>query len=246
MNMSAGQFRQRRIQTVVTVRNGRSTQWPRRISHNVNNNIVVEHDENYALTKRNTKSILQLGLLNARSVANKAEFILEQIQDNSMGIMAVTETWLKANDDHIVNEICPPGYSFIGAPRPVKKGKTGGGVGFVLSPEIKAENVTHEEFRTFEIVTIKIGSCHPLHLSLIYRPPPSRKKQLETFLSSLCSSVQGDLCVLGDFNVHWEKEDNPITKEFSDIISSLEMKQLVKCPTHKSQHTLDLIMEVPN
>eukprot|EP00914_Ancora_sagittata_P007694 GHVO01015045.1.p1 GENE.GHVO01015045.1~~GHVO01015045.1.p1 ORF type:complete len:491 (-),score=38.71 GHVO01015045.1:344-1816(-) len=203
------------------------------------------------LRTSSAKTCTSLQLVNARSVVNKTDFISEHIQENSVGIMAITETWLKESDEHIINELCPDEYTYIGIPRPLSKGKTGGGVGFVLAPGVRAQKVTNKEYRTFEMVTIKIGSRHPLHVSLIYRPPCSSKNkhtateflhEIEEYLTSLCSNVPGDLCVLGDFNVHWGKEGDSVAREFSNIISSLEMKQHVKHPTHKSQHTLDLII----
>jgi hypothetical protein len=88
-------------------------------------------------------------------------------------------------------------------------------------------------------------------MALIYRPPPSTTNQLtrsaflaefEEFLSSLCSRINGDLCVLGDFNIHWDDENDSIASRFRDIVAALDMKQHVHVPTHTKKHTLDLVL----
>ncbi|ELU14651.1 hypothetical protein CAPTEDRAFT_218559 [Capitella teleta] len=88
-------------------------------------------------------------------------------------------------------------------------------------------------------------------MALIYRPPPSATNQLtrsaflaefEEFLSSLCSRINGALCVLGDFNIHWDDENDSIASRFRDIVAALDMKQHVHVPTHTKKHTLDLVL----
>ena len=55
-------------------------------------------------------------------------------------------------------------------------------------------------------------------------------------------TVPGDICVLGDLNLHWENTTDRTSKHFRDILHSLDLIQHVSEPTHTHHHTLDLII----
>ena len=48
--------------------------------------------------------------------------------------------------------------------------------------------------------------------------------------------------ITGDFNIHYEDTKRLETKELVKILSQHDFTQLIACPTHKNQGTLDLIM----
>jgi hypothetical protein len=100
-------------------------------------------------------------------------------------------------------------------------------------------------------VAIKVDGVCPLRIFLIYRPPPSTSNgltasvfldEVETYLTDLCTTVRGNLCIVGDFNLHWEKASDPTSARFRRILDNLDLMQLVSLPTHKSGHTLDLVL----
>ncbi|ELT99034.1 hypothetical protein CAPTEDRAFT_212467 [Capitella teleta] len=133
---------------------------------------------------------ITVDLFNARSISNKSEMLRERIYtvDKSTDILALTETWLREGDDATTMEICPPGYKFIGMPR--YSCVRGGGVGFVVAPDTVADkSSTTNNFRTFELLTIKVKAKQPLHLFLIYRPPPSKHNKLTVPLCAHQSMV---------------------------------------------------------
>jgi hypothetical protein len=88
--------------------------------------------------------------------------------------MAITETWLRGGDENAVNELCGNEYKFIGEHRPEKKGKRGGGIGFVLKSKLNVKTQPHD-FSTFEAMTLTIRAELCSSITLIYRPPPSQK-----------------------------------------------------------------------
>ena len=73
-------------------------------------------------------------LLNARSICNKAVTVKEHLLDGGGDFVFLTETWCKPNKTAVVNEITPPGYSYIGEYRSAKRG---GGVEYYTSLNIK-------------------------------------------------------------------------------------------------------------
>ncbi len=116
-----------------------------------------------------------------RSVAGKCVSLSEHIIKNSVGILALTETWLKSVDDPLLNDLVPPGYKFIGAARPTSKGSRGGGVGFVIKSDLYAETPPQCEYNSFESFTAKLKTSHPVTIALLYpwyRPPLSPKNGL--------------------------------------------------------------------
>ena len=63
---------------------------------------------------------------NARSVRNKSLQICDYVLNKDVDLMLFTETWLAEDDNVVIGELTPPGYSFINVPR---REATGGGIG---------------------------------------------------------------------------------------------------------------------
>ena len=51
-----------------------------------------------------------------------------------------------------------------------------------------------------------------------------------------------NLLILGDFNYHVNKVDNPYAKSFLGLLESFELKQHIDIPTHIKGNTLDLVI----
>jgi hypothetical protein len=154
-------------------------------------------------------------------------------------------------DDPVINDLVPEGYKFPGASRPASKGNKGGGVGFVLRDDIKIVTIPQPTYRTFELYIVRLEGAIPVTIALVYRPPPSPKNgltssdfflEIEAFLSQLCTSVPGELCVIGDFNVHYDKPDSSHGKQLHDLLSELNLVQHVNTATHQKGHILDLVI----
>lgn len=60
-------------------------------------------------------------------------------------------------------------------------------------------------------------------------------------LSMLCLKFER-LLILGDFNIHIDKKDSVMTKDFVSLLECFDLKQLVDCSTHIKGHTLDLVI----
>ena len=54
-------------------------------------------------------------LINARSVCNKNDIILDYIISNDIDLAVITETWLGegANFDNVIGSLSPPGYTLV-------------------------------------------------------------------------------------------------------------------------------------
>lgn len=190
-------------------------------------------------------------LFNARSVCNKAVMLQELVLEKKIKLMAITETWLKEGDDAIITDLCPPNFNHYFKNRSSAKRSRGGGLAFLVSNEIKSEVLASESHETFESLTIKLNGRKSLLLVLLYRPPPSQKNnftvanflnEFEEYLTNLFIQNHGDLIVLGDFNLHWNQQDEVHVKSFKRTLDTLNMKQHVEGPSHTSGNTLDLLI----
>ncbi|KAJ8380507.1 hypothetical protein SKAU_G00012850 [Synaphobranchus kaupii] len=79
---------------------------------------------------------------------------------------------------------------------------------------------------------------------LIYRPPkpnPSFLPEISDLLTSLCST-SANIVILGDFNIHVDSPSGHSVVDFLSLLECLDLKQLVKVPTHTRGHILDLVI----
>ena len=81
-------------------------------SQNLNNLISINRLP-FQPSKPSTK-LLQFCVLNARSINNKTLDIKDYDVDNKIDILAITETWLKSDDEcySTISDICPQDYVF--------------------------------------------------------------------------------------------------------------------------------------
>eukprot|EP00057_Strongylocentrotus_purpuratus_P010367 XP_011664841.1 PREDICTED: uncharacterized protein LOC105438565 [Strongylocentrotus purpuratus] len=184
---------------------------------------------------------------NARSLRHKSLLLQDYVITNEVDVMFVTETWLTENDDAVIAEVTPPGYTFTNVPR---TGGRGGGVGALVRSDLKLHQVTIDpHFTTFEhcIITDKARSVNYV---AVYRPPPSSTNGLKTstFLEEFDSFIDdmnqtpGKLLLLGDLNVHYDCPERPDVARVVDTLKSAGLKQYISKPTHRHGHTLDVVI----
>jgi hypothetical protein len=188
-------------------------------------------------------------LINARSICNKTTVIKAYIVEDDSDMAALTETWLKEDDNVTLGDIRPKGYKFIHEDR--KTGQRGGGVGLLYKKlmKIKEQKISH--FNSFEysesLIMCKINCVRNI---IVYRPPPSEENCLTTalffeefqrFLEYLITKPE-DLLITGDFNFHMDDKNNYYASRFKCLLDSFSLTQHVTEPTHKDGHTLDLVI----
>ena len=183
-------------------------------------------------------------LWNARSLRNKAQRTCDYILEHDIDIFVITETWLKEDDQVIIGECTPPGYTFLSSHR---KTGSGGGISVISKCELKLSLKPAFTFTTFEIVHV-VSRSSSLHLFAIYRPPPSSANgftlpdfmgEFDSLLTDL-AVLPGSLLMLGDFNFHVDIPTRTDVQAFLGAASSAGLHQHVTGPTHIHGHTLDL------
>jgi len=207
-------------------------------------------------TKTQKTKTVNLLVLNAQSVNNKAQDICEYTEETNADLVAITESWIKAGNKAVIKEMCPQGYKFKGTPRTSRTMSRGGGVGLIYREAyvVKPNNVINTTYASFEHQCLSVKSKKLMHLVIIYRPTRSKKntcsmddflKDLEVFLGEL-SLLSGCLLLVGDFNIHTNKPSDKHVRHFIEMLNSMGLHQHISEPTHKSGNTLDLIISRTN
>ena len=83
-----------------------------------------------------------------------------------------------------------------------------------------------------------------LSLATVYRPPvPCTEflKEFGDFLSDLLVTADKVL-IFGDFNIHIDNTNDALGLAFTNLLNCFGVKQNVTGPTHRFNHTLDLII----
>ena len=198
------------------------------------------------------QSPLKACLLNPWSVVNKATTLHDFILEYDLDILALTETWLSGTvcDGPVLQEMLPNGYNYIHTPRKSR----GGGIALVYRDVIPVKkSVASWSWSTFEILESTISMTSHIKLSIVYRPERSRAQcdgatfinEFNEYLSAAVSSP-GHLLLLGDFNYHVDDSNDCRANEFLRMVTSFGLCQSVFGATHRSGHTLDIVLTEEN
>ena len=123
-------------------------------------------------------------------------------------------------------------------------------VAIIYRTSLKVIPIPISSCSTFEACCLKIVTpSNSLLCSCIYRPCASKKNNpnfsncITDFNDFLKLFAPNDnIYIYGDFNIHFEKSDDPSTRKFKDLLDKLSLQQPIAVPTHKDGHTLDLLL----
>ena len=207
---------------------------------------------------RNEAKNFTVGLFNAQSVCQpeKRVSICDFICDAGVDIFFITETWLSSSGDEArCIDLAPCGYDVKSFPRLSR----GGGLAVVarntISLSLEFTSSFTFDHSSFELVMVTLSlSNRSTHFFCIYRPPPNRKNKLSVslFIEQLpalfeyCNTLGGSVMILGDFNFHYDRPDDPYVSKILDLLHVYNLEQSVHVPTHKHGHILDWIVYRPD
>ena len=151
---------------------------------------------------------VHLATINTRSICNKINQFQHYLLENSIDVCAVTETWLREDDEYRLCEILPPGFKIISKPR--CDGRQGGGVALIYKENYTINqhmiNINSQcmELSAFDF---HIQDC-VIDLLVIYGYPNT---SVVSFCNDLADTLGNNICTLkghciltGDFNIHTE------------------------------------------
>lgn len=185
--------------------------------------------------------VVKSALFNARSVNNKSLILSDIIIEKGLDLVCLTETWHNQSDGLLFNDLTPTGYGLFDSPRSSGRG---GGIIVLFKQDITFRPVVIPHFKSFECLALSISAPSSIVIATVYRPPKPNAAFLSEFadlLSMLCLKFEETL-ILGDFNIHVDKKDSAMTKDFLSLLECFDLKQLVDFSTHNKGHTLDLVI----
>ena len=165
-------------------------------------------------------------------------------------ILALTETWLKPDDDsdYITRDITPTGYCFAHTP---PSSGNGGGVAFLYRKDLKMERLKNPVFKLFAFMesVLNTTSC-VLRIIVVCRPLAQLRMARQRLyfstnflLMERLVSLPGKLLVTGDFNFHINNPFDNTSRQFLDLLNCFNLHVLnTVSPTHKNNNILDLII----
>ena len=184
--------------------------------------------------------------VNARSLKQSLNMILEVIVRENLDFIVITETWLTTKDDfwlksQMLHSLNLKSYSI---PRP--SAKRGGGLMLIAKSSIKVESIQTQPIPNCEHHLWKLGIGKlTLNILGLYHPPEqSSSIFIDNFLDMLESLLleTDSLIISGDFNLHVNDIFNADAIFFLEAITALVLNQHVKSPTHNKGNILDLII----
>ena len=107
-----------------------------------------------------------------------------------------------------------------------------------------------EDFTTdsMEALAFTLLSQKSIRIVLLYGPPPRNDIPRRAFLNDLHDILDRlalsarPFIIIGDFNIHWDVENDQERATLHDMCETLDLQQHVDFSTHEDGHTLDLIL----
>ena len=194
--------------------------------------------------------------LNIRSLYSKNKFDMfkQQMSTSNLGVICVSETWLKqAMPSNIINI---PNYTITRLDRSWEENgniKKGGGLCMYINNNINFQDINLSPLNLSSIdieihwITIKLPNVREIVIGNVYRPPQgnlkSFYKHLNFCLDNLCSKNNRDIFIMGDVNINISKVTNKDSKDLINVFNSFGLKQLIKDTTRYGRRNscIDLI-----
>ena len=172
------------------------------------------------------------------------------MEDDSIDVCFITETWLKSQNNYVTAALRESGYNIS---HNIRTSKKGGGVAIISRNSFESKYEKSLEFTSFECIiqSFRIKN-NPTNLTtiVIYRPE-SHAENISIFLDEFYRLTEyahlnfKHFLICGDFNVHVNKVTDPVTTKFYDVLKTFSLHQSINSVTHKCGNTLDLIVHDP-
>ena len=126
--------------------------------------------------------------------------------------------------------------------RPRGNGR-GGGLAVIHREKWKVLPVSVPAFSSFECLVFKLPGPSPTIIATFYRPPKPHSDFISEFSTLLThiSTLSPNVILLGDFNIHMDNINLPLTRDFASCLDSFGLHNLIDFPTHIKGHSLDLV-----
>ena len=191
-----------------------------------------------------TISVIKCGFVNIQSVVNKTLQIRDIINEETLDVLAIAETWLNEFDSAIIREMTPSTHLFLHVPR---EGRRGGGVGiFVPRSCSHLRIINRTQFASFEHIETRFKYANQnFSFIVVYRPPQLNigifLEDFAKFLDTL-DMIAMKVYICGDFNIWMDAVEHRDTVSFCELLEAHRFLNNVQTVTTVSGHILDLVL----
>ena len=216
--------------------------------HNFNFHSYCSIDDLNSVFFYSSNTQLKIISLNCRSLAKsfiKLKILLQTIS-NRPELIALSETWISANDSNFYSI---QGYNLILIPRPDRRG---GGVGFYIDANI--DYIVRSDLRnslnvtSFEVIIIELRFKNMPSVFIIncHKPPTANPGLFNDQLSALLDTIDRNgvkhtIVVLGDFNIDLFNSSTNTATKFLDSMSLHNLYPSILTATRVTEHHQSLI-----
>ena len=181
--------------------------------------------------------------VNCCSIVNKTSEFKVELTDHKLDICALTETWIREGDVTTAVQLCPEGYLAVSIPR---EGRIGGGIAIAYRSDITLKSKSVYNYQSMECADFLLAFHNMLvNLCVIYRPPDTCIRAFCEDLTDYCErniTSPGMTIIVGDVNIHTNKELHPDAVLFCETLDGLGLKDHIDFVTHSLGNSLDAVM----
>ena len=139
----------------------------------------------------------------------------------------------------------PIGYNILSEPH--NDGRQGGGLALVYRDHLELKHKPSHMTEFMELMNFNVAvKGININLYVIYRPLIGSVIEFCDFLAMILerniNMDKGKLLMLGDCNIHLDKENNPDTITFNDFLESFGLINYMTFFTHTTKHILNLVI----
>jgi len=194
---------------------------------------------------------IKFGCYNIRSAVHKAAILHDLIYDNSIDILALSETWIRPDaPPAIARDIAPDNYNVLHVHRPMITGgpATGGGLAIIYSNSVSVRAHPLSESVTpslCELQLVKVTSgAKSITLINIYRPPSHTLcstffDELSDIIGTVIAGTTDPVLLCGDLNCPGAVSSE-VDARLADVFATFGLIQHVQSPT-RDANLLDVI-----
>ena len=196
---------------------------------------------------------LTFGSMNVRSLSpSKLDDLLVEFRDRHLDVLLLCETWHDA-DSVSIRRLRADGFTVVERARPrssvteMSLGVNHGGVAVVAAAGIRVSAVNlGVQPMTFECVAARITSSTSRCLVVVVYRPGSAAVTANFFteladMLDRVSTFVDPLVLAGDLNLRLERQNDPHTVEFNNLLAGYGLQQQVVGATHDVGGTLDVV-----